>query len=40
VTLLACEAAGGRAKGTLLHYAQSSEEETQSLVSYAALALE
>jgi len=40
VTLLACEAAGGKAKGTLIHYAQSSEEETQSLVSYAAVALE
>ncbi|MHC4250879.1 MAG: AmmeMemoRadiSam system protein B [Planctomycetota bacterium] len=40
VTLAACEAAGGRAKGRLLHYAQSPEEETQSLVSYAAVALE
>jgi AmmeMemoRadiSam system protein B len=40
VTLAACEAAGARAKGRLLHYAQSPEEETQSLVSYAAVALE
>ena len=40
VTLAACEEAGGRAKGRLLHYAQSPEEETQSLVSYAAVALE
>jgi hypothetical protein len=40
LTLAACEAAGGKAKGRLLHYAQSPEEETQSLVSYAAMALE
>ena len=40
VLLRACEATGKRAEGRLLNYEQSEEEQTQSLVSFAAMAIE